>query len=365
MRILHFYPADDSLISQYVTMLCENMGLECTNETVTDPKVVQQRLRSSHYDILHLHGCWRISLYLVVRQAIKNHTRIVVSPHGQLNPWVLSENYWKEKMPKRLLFQKHIIQRAYAVIVQGRIEDESLTRLGWNHRIVTVRNAIITRSIKPAEMASQIFKVYRQVLDSNPLELMDEDLRHLTSQLITTGITGDKRWIDEEPLSQPDTLEGWRQLLCYAHQEQITDTVRRGLYIFGFDVPDLDVTHIPYFLPDGYKQPTTIEKTIGLSFVTENDRLMATFRLLSKLSSHRQLSIMHLIELDKELREHGCDEDALAERLEDRHLLKFAGRIMYVLQENTGFTEGFMPVPARYDRAARKLCKQVENHLNI
>ena len=84
MRILHFFPKDDSMISQYVTMLHESMGLECSNEMVTDAKETQRNLCSSHYDILHIHGCWNSSLFFVVKQAIKSHTRIVLSPHGQL-----------------------------------------------------------------------------------------------------------------------------------------------------------------------------------------------------------------------------------------------------------------------------------------
>ncbi len=365
MRVLHFYPTDDSLIKQYVTVLSENMGLECTNEIVNDPAVVQQRLQSSHYDILHIHGCWRISSYLVVRQAIKNNTRIVISPHGQLNPWVIDKDYWKEKLPKRILFQRRIIQRAYAVIIQGKIEEECFAKLGWNQRTVIVRNVLFTHSISRKEMASQIYGIYRRVMDSNPLKLMDTDTRRLTQQLIKTGVTGNRKWLTEEILSQPDTLDKWRLLLCYAHQEQITDTIRRGLYIFGYDAPDLDIQKITYFLPDNFKQAETINKAIGLSFVSENDRLMATFRYISKLIDHRQLSIMHLVELDKELREHSCDEDALCDRLEEQHMMKLTGRIMAVLQHTTGLTEGFMPLPPRDDRVAKRICKQVENHLNI
>lgn len=365
MRVLHFYPSDDSLIKQYVTVIHDNMGLECTNEMESDPSVVQQRLESSHYDILHIHGCWRISTYLVVRKAIRNGTRIVLSPHGQLNPWVVSNDYLKEKLPKRILFQKRVVQSSYAVILQGKIEEECFAKLGWNTRTITVRNVLYTRSISRTEMTSQVFRIYRRVMDSNPLQLMDDDTRDLTRQLIKTGITGNKLWLTDEPLSQPDTLEKWRLLLCYAHQEQITDVIRRGLYLFGYDAPDLDVAKITFFLPDNFKQPETISKTIGLSFVTENDRLMATFRLLSKLTDRRQLSITHLIELDKELREHGCDEDSLRERLEEHHLLKFVSRLMSVLELTTGFTEGFMPVAPVADRISRKIYKQVENHLSI
>ena len=36
MRILHFFPKEDCMISEYVAMLHESMGLECSNEMVTD-----------------------------------------------------------------------------------------------------------------------------------------------------------------------------------------------------------------------------------------------------------------------------------------------------------------------------------------
>ncbi len=365
MRVLHFYLDEDKLIKKYVNVLSESMGLECTNEIASDPSVVQQRLQSSHYDILHIHGCWRTSSYFVMRKALKNNTRIVITLHGQLNPWVISSDYCKEKLPKRIIFMKRLVERAYAVIVQGRIEEENFIRLGWSQRSVVVRNILLTHSINRQEMATQIFRIYRRVMDSDPLKLMDEDTRQLTHQLIKTGITGDRRWLAEEPMSQPDTLEKWRQLLCYAHQEHIMDTVRHGLYVFGYDTPNLDVQNITYFLPVRYKEVETIGKTIGMSFVSENDRLMATFRYASKLVDRHQLTIMHLIELDKELREHSCDEDSLCERLEEQHLAKFTGRLMMALQKITGLTEGFMPVYPIDDHVSRNICKQVENHLSI
>jgi len=365
MRVLHFYSSDDSMIASYVTMLNENMGLECTNEMVTDASVAQQRLQSSHYDIVNLHGCWRISSYLVVRQAVKNNTRIILTPHGQLEPWEQKEDYWTEKLPKRITYLRRLIRQAYAVIIQGKMEQECMSQLKWNPRTVIIKNALVTSTITPKEMAAQTYRVYVKVMDSNPLALMDDDIRQLTRQLIKTGITGDKRWLNEPLQSQPDTLEQWRLLLCYAHQEQITQTIRRGLFLFGYEAPDLDVASIPYFVPADYQEPHSIESVIGMSFVSENDRLMATFRLLQKLAGRRQLAVRHLIELDKELREHNCDEDALCDSLQEHGLYKFVGRLFYVVEQFTGLTEGFMPLPPRCDRTSRVLYKQVENYLKI
>lgn len=365
MRILHYSPVQDSMINQYVIMLCDAMGLECNNETVKDATEALHRLRTIHYDILHLHGCWHNSFYQVVRQAFKENTRLVYSPHGQLEPWVMADNYWKEKLPKRLLYQQRIVSQAYAVIVQGKMEEECLAKLGWNKRVIIVKNPLITHSINAQEMSRQIFRIYRKVMDSNQWELLDEAMRSCLLKLIKTGITGDERWLTTEKPSSPDTLEKWRLLLCYAHQEQIEDTVNKALRIFRFNVPDIDVAQIDYFLPDNFEKPQSIESVIGISFASENDRLLATFRHVRKLVARRQLSIMHLVELDQELRFHPCEETALCETLKEQGLYKLASRLMQLMKLMTGFTEGFMLMPPLNDRTTRQIETQINNHLKI
>ena len=194
---------------------------------------------------------------------------------------------------------------------------------------------------------------------------MDEEMQSTLQQLIITGVTGSRQWLAEEPHSAPDTLEKWRLLLCFAHQEKITNTILRGIQVMNFEAPDFDVEKIDYFLPSGYETPHSIESVIGISFVSENDRLLATFKYLKKLVLRNQLTIMHLIELDKELRQHDCEEDRLCEKLEEQNLLKMTGRLMQVMHDLTGFTEGFMPVPPLNDRITKRIRLQVENHLKI
>lgn len=365
MRILHFYPDYDSMIADYVSMLSENMGLECTNERVSESKVAQSRLKSSHYDIVHLHGCWRSANAAVVSQALKAGSRIVVSPYGQLEPWEMDERYWQEKLPKRVLYVRQMMRQAYAVVIQGKMEAECMQRLGWNQRTVIVKNALLTHSTSPEQMGRQMYQVYRRVMDSNTWELMDDSIRELTRQLIKIGITGDKRWLTDTLMPAPDTLEKWRLLLCYGFQQGILSTISRALNILEMEPPQMDATQIAYFTPDGYVAAQSIASVIGSRFASENERLLATFRYLKKVAGNHQLSIIHLVELDKELREHGYNEDQLCETLEEKHLYKFAARLMYVLQETTGLTEGFMPMLPCKDRTARNLCKQIDNYLKI
>jgi hypothetical protein len=154
-------------------------------------------------------------------------------------------------------------------------------------------------------------------------------------------------------------------LYCHVHQEQVAEIVRRGINILHVDTPDFDIHQMPCFMPDGYEPPKTIEEAIGMQFATENDRLMATFRHLKRLAIHHRLTISHLVELDKELRQHDCAEDQLCNALQERNLYVFAGRLMQLMNELTGLDEGMMPMPAINDRHTRQMRKHIDNHLKI
>jgi len=244
------------------------------------------------------------------------------------------------------------------------MEEECMTKLGWNRRTVIIRNCLITNTINAQEMAQQTWQVYRKVMDSNPLELMIDSTQDTLRQLLKVGITGDERWLGESFVTITDHNQ-WRMLYCYVHQEHIAETVRRGLRILRVETPDFDIQQMPCFMPDSYETPKTIEEAIGMQFATENDRLMATFKHLRRLAMHHRLTVSHLVELDKELRNHDCAEDQLCDALKERHLYSFARRIMQLSSDLTGLDEGLMPMPPLDDRLSRHMRKHVDNHLKI
>jgi len=366
MKILHFYSPDKrGMIVDYVSLLCNGMQMSDQVEQTTDAHAACQLLGERKFDILHLHGCWDNASYYVVRQALKTGTRFVITPHGQLEPWVRETHYWKEKLPKQLLYQKRMVRHAYAMIVQGAMEEECMRKLGWNPRMVIVRNSLITNSITPLAMIRQVSLVYRQVMNSDTLHLMSENTKKLIKQLIKTGITGDKRWLTEEPCSSALDDEEWRRLLCFVHHEQIDDIVARGFRILHLDAPELNASQLVCFMPDNYESPQTIESVIGISFASENERLLATFRHLRRLILRHRLALSHLVELHRELRFHDAEEETLNEELRDRHLYSMAARLMQLAHDLTGMEEGFMPMPPLNDRMTRTIRKQIDNHLRI
>ena len=367
MRILHYHPANDATVNNYIRLLTEQMDPEGENHTATEAHQARTLLLHGNYDLLNLHGCWQNSARGVVKLALSQGARLVVTPHGQLEPWVRSERKWKEKIPKQLLYQRDIISKAYAIITQGRMEEECMQKLRWNSRCVIIRNCLITDTITPREMAAQTLALYRRVMDSNPWELMTDDTRQALLHILKAGNTGDARWLGDEGETDRSCEQNiqWRPLLNYARLEEITPTLERGLRVLNLDPPLMDTDRPDTFLPDGYTAPQSIESVIGMQHANENERLLVTFRHLRKLAARRRLAIRHLVELDRELRSHGCQEQALHDTLDERHLLKFAQRMMQLLNRLTGLTEGFMPVAPLADRATRRLQRQVEERLKI
>jgi hypothetical protein len=329
MNILHLYPADNPLITQHVNMLGE-----APDEAAPH--------------IVHVHGCWH---HATVRQAMQAHrrgARIVFTPHGGLEPWILSERRLSEKLCKTLLWQRRLVECSYVVIAQGRMEAQALHQLGWNPRIETIRNAVVTNSITPEAMSQHTRDVYRKVMDSNTVELMNADARRLLTLLLKAGITGDERWIADDPPRIDDTE--WRRLLIYANHENVRTIVDRGYHLLGLRHDYFDTEHITSYLPTGYEKP----------HVEAHDVAGITAEM------HRgRITLRHFAELDRALRGDTVDDEWLCDSLQESRLLKFFRRLLQVLTEVTALDEGFLPAEPLNDRGTQKIRNLLNNHLRI
>ena len=121
MNVVHLYPDNDELIAQHVAMLQVHASHP---KHETDTNVMQDS------PIVHVHGCWNRR---IVRQALHLHrqgARIVLSPHGHLEPWIISQQRMTEKTAKILLWQKRLVQNAYVLIAHGKMETEALQAPG-------------------------------------------------------------------------------------------------------------------------------------------------------------------------------------------------------------------------------------------
>ena len=352
MKILHFYPQPDDMITRHVTMLTEGMRHSAEVQKASSLNDFKAQLEAMRPDIVHCHGFWQYATHKAAAMARKRGIRLVLSPHGQLEPWMSKE--------QSSFLQRRTTEYAYALIAFGKMEHHYLRQLGWNPRIETIHNAVITNSLTPQMMCSQTFAVYQKVLDSNVLEQMADDDKHLLAVILKAGITGDARWIPEASLAKADAHPDWRRILIYAEHQNIRNYVDYGIHTLGLQCDTIDTTKIAAYFPEKYQRPSSLKEIIGDFKGDETDYLTRMIRQIQKAPL-----LLHLIELHRELRRNSVDDDSLTEALEEKHLTTYAARLMQILAEQTLLDEGYMPLDPIDDRGTRQIRNLIANQLKI
>ena len=358
MKILHVYPKADEMVALHVAQLVEGMQLSAEVQAVSNLADFKSICKDFQPDIVHCHGCWQYSIVNAGNFARKQGARIVLTPHGELEPWVLEEKPLQEKFHKTALWQKPFVEKAYALIVFGKMEQQYLAQMKWNTRIEVIHNAVITNSTTREKMCAQTFAIYQKVLDSNVLQQMDDDTQQLMATIIKAGILGDMRWTS--PITRHPSPIDWRRMLIYAEHQNIRNYVDYGINILGLSAPSLDTEHLPAYFPEDYQRPESIKKMIGEYKGDETDYLLRMIRQIEK-----QPLLLHLIEFTRELYRDTVNEDLLVEAIEQKGLTKFAGRLMQVLHEQTLLDEGYMPIDPIDDRGTQKIRESITKHLKI
>ncbi len=67
--------------------------------------------RNSMNDVVHIHGLWTPFEWRAYREGKARGARVVISPHGSLEPWALGYKRFK-KLAAWMLYQKRILQQS-------------------------------------------------------------------------------------------------------------------------------------------------------------------------------------------------------------------------------------------------------------
>lgn len=98
-------------------------------------------------DLVHVNCCWLPTCTIVQQIALKCGLKVVLTPHGMLEPWIIKRHYWTRKLPALLLYQKAAIQNADCLQATAESEKENLLKLGYNSNIKIVKLGIDAESI--------------------------------------------------------------------------------------------------------------------------------------------------------------------------------------------------------------------------
>lgn len=98
-------------------------------------------------DVFHVNGCWTPGCALTQKWAQEMSIKVVLTPHGMLEPWILARHYWTRKVPALLLYQKATVKKADYLHATADSEKENLLKLGYNTQIEVIPNGIEVENI--------------------------------------------------------------------------------------------------------------------------------------------------------------------------------------------------------------------------
>jgi glycosyltransferase involved in cell wall biosynthesis len=110
-------------------------------------KEFRQFLVDEKPDIVHINGIWSPENYGFQKKAQELGIKVIVSPHGMLEPWILAHNPIKKRIGL-LFYQKKIIQSASRIHATAQMEADNIIALGLSNSIVIVPNGIDLSEIK-------------------------------------------------------------------------------------------------------------------------------------------------------------------------------------------------------------------------
>ncbi len=77
--------------------------------------------------VIHIHGCWQPKLLLIFLIGKIISKKIVISPHGMIDPLSFNQKKTKKKLAW-FLYQKHIFNFSNLIIVNSKLEKLNLTK---------------------------------------------------------------------------------------------------------------------------------------------------------------------------------------------------------------------------------------------
>lgn len=176
MKIIHFIPSLDRTsggTASYMQLLANELGklgdlyiitaptqnplqinyaqtifIPCSwKEKIHMKKEWIKLLNNIHPDIIHVNCCWLPQCAWAQLWAQELGYKVVLTPHGMLEPWIMKRHYWTRKLPALILYQKKAIIKADYIHATAESEKYNLLNLGYNDKIEVIANGIDVDSI--------------------------------------------------------------------------------------------------------------------------------------------------------------------------------------------------------------------------
>lgn len=316
ISVVHIYSKDDSMTANYVSMLTKAIAHRVDSYIADDATSLKEIIKKHHPDIIHQHG--------EVTYSMPENARRILTTHGS--------TAYRDNMAY------------YVIIARSRMEANTIDK----PRTEILRNPIITKTATFEETANRMVDIYRKVMDSDVLPLMDDDTITAMKLMLRAAIFGDRRWVADQTMSA--TID-WRKLMIYTYYEQVDDYLRQGAQIMGLEVPPYEVQAKTAYLPDTYHR-------------LSNDIDCSVMKLLERIQKG-EVTMLRLVQLCIALLQEDLDEEKLLQELDSGKFIPLFTSVLQILKEQFLLSEGFWPCMPADNHLTRHLRTQLTNHLKL
>ncbi|AWG22206.1 hypothetical protein FFWV33_12115 [Flavobacterium faecale] len=158
-------------------------------------------------DLVHINGIWSPENAIFQAAAQKLGIKVILSPHGMLEPWIMNNNPWKKKLAMAL-YQRKAIQNADYLHATAAMEEKSIKYLGFSNTLFIIPNFVDTSEIKDVkvEYGSKKIIFMSRIHPKKGIELLLEAWKTVDTSEWSLEIAGngDQSYIDDLKKSSND-----------------------------------------------------------------------------------------------------------------------------------------------------------------
>lgn len=127
---------------------CQVHNLATIRNIVEFKRQFKYLLKDINPAIFHVNGCWTPGCALTQRWAQDLGYKVILTPHGMLEPWIMARHYWTKKLPALLFYQKPAVKKVDMLHATALSEKNNLLKLGYNNKIQIIPNGIEVDNIE-------------------------------------------------------------------------------------------------------------------------------------------------------------------------------------------------------------------------
>ncbi|MBR4388839.1 MAG: glycosyltransferase [Prevotella sp.] len=325
-------------------------------------------------DIVHIHGAWSYTSYRVSCWCRRRGFPVVLSTHGMFDKKVLDQDFLKKRIPRIFLYQRRMVHSMRGIDASNSSESKQLSQLGWNKRI-----DIVCATDDPSvsiDFDKAYLKWYQKIFDTDVYDTFGQLEKESLCALLrvaNTPVDGHQMLSAQSILTLRElTPPIWRRLFIYARDQHVDDDLRNAITRMQLTLTS-SVTEPQERYPwkegkngDTLSDSEMLERSKRLVAILDNKiktsehdmrRMCIMLLNLRHLYKKKSLSLRHLCDFYRLVRDCDIDEDRLADFLDEMHIHRFTGRMMQILHEVLYLEEGYMLVEPLDDTGTEKIRK--------